>query len=65
MRVGRKVVGGGGADIGEVAAPAARNADLFARRLGVVDHQHGAAALAGLDRRHHAGSPGAQNDDVE
>ncbi len=49
----------GGVHIGEVAAAAARDADFLARRPGVVDHQHGAAALAGLDGGHHAGRAGA------
>jgi hypothetical protein len=30
----------GAMPVGEVAAPPARDADLFARRLGMVDHQH-------------------------
>ena len=57
-KLGRRV------DVGEVAAPAARNPDLFAGRPGVVDDQHGAAALACLDRRHHAGRAGAEDQDV-
>ena len=45
---------GAASAVGEVASPAARDADFLARGLGVLDHQDGAAALAGLGRAHHA-----------
>ncbi|MNR02531.1 hypothetical protein D3C85_1183860 [compost metagenome] len=54
-----------GPQIGEVAASAARDADLLARCAGVVDDAHAAAALARLDGAHHAGRAGADDQDVE
>ena len=38
-------------EIGEIAAPAARNTDFFARRLGMIDHQ---SVASGKTRAHHA-----------
>jgi hypothetical protein len=52
-------------DVGEVAAPAARDADLFARLWRVLD-QHSTATALPRDRgAHHAGRAGAYDDDVE
>src|SRR5436190_22925471 len=48
-------------DVGKIAAATARDADLLAGRLGVVDHQHRAAALARFDRRHHPGGAGSEH----
>jgi hypothetical protein len=53
-----------GIHVGEVAAAAARNADLFARIGGMIEDQHLAAALAGLDGGHHASCAGAEDDRV-
>ena len=53
-----------GVDVGEVAAPAAGDADLLAGVLGMVEHQHRAAALAGFDAGHEAGGAGAEDDHV-
>src|SRR3546814_7142152 len=51
--------------VGEVAASAPRDADLLRRLGGLFQQQHGAPAPAGLDRRHKAGGPSAENDDIE
>ena len=51
--------------IGEVAAPAAGDADLLGELGGVVDDQHAASALTGFGGAHHAGGAGADHDDVE
>ena len=52
-------------EVGEIAAAAARDADLLGELFGVVDDQHAAPALAGLGGAHHAGCAGAYHDDVE
>ncbi len=64
-RILAQEVGAARPQIGEVAAPAARDADLLARRAGVVDHAHATAALARLDGAHHAGRAGADDQDVD
>src|SRR3546814_6455594 len=51
--------------VGEVAASAPGDADLLRRLGGLFQQQHGAPAPAGLDRRHKAGGPSAENDDIE
>ena len=56
---------GAGVGVGEVAAPAAGDADLLPRRGGVIEHQHRAPPLARLDGAHHAGRAGADDDHVE
>jgi hypothetical protein len=61
---GDEVFRAGGA-VGEVAPPAARDADLFGRLLGVVDQQDLEAALAGDARTEHPGGTSAQNDRVK
>ena len=52
-------------EIGEVAAPAARDQDLLADRVGMIEHQHAPAALAGAQRAHQPGRATAGDDDVE
>jgi hypothetical protein len=47
MRVGRQVAVRRGAEISEVAAPAAGDQDLLARLIGMIDHQHPPPALPG------------------
>jgi hypothetical protein len=44
-----------GVDIGEVAAAAARNADLLGQLGRMVDQHHALAALGRHERAHHAG----------
>ena len=53
-----------GVYVGKVAPPPARDADLLARRLGVVDDQHLAAPPTGLDRGEHTGRAGPKDDDI-
>ena len=64
IRILREVVGRAGADVREVAAPAARDADLLAELVIVLDDEHAAAALPRLRRAHHAGGARADHDDV-
>ena len=61
----REEAGGMDAEVGEVAPPTAGNADLFAGRPGVVQHQHPPAPKGGLGGTHHAGCTGPDHDDVE
>ncbi len=65
IRILRQEVCRTGADVGEVAAAAAGDADLLAQQMVVLDQQHAAAALSGLRCAHHAGGAGADDDDVE
>ena len=51
-------------EIGEIASPAARDADFFARNGGMFEDENGAAALARLRRAHHARRARADNNDV-
>ena len=56
---------GAGVEVGEIAAPAAGDADLLAGRARMVDHQHRAPAPARLDGAHHPGRARADHHDVE
>ena len=47
MRIGGKEVGGRGADVGEIASPAARNQDLPARLRRMIEEQDATTALPG------------------
>ena len=51
--------------IGEVAAPAARDADFFGHLVGVVDQQHAQPALASLAGAEQAGGAGTDHDGVK
>src|ERR1700682_5161775 len=51
-------------NVGEVATPAAGDADFFSDDGVMLDEHYTAAALAGPGRAHHAGSAGADHDDV-
>lgn len=51
--------------VGEVAAPAAGDADLLGHFFGVIDQQHLEAALACLRRTKQAGSTGAYDDSIK
>jgi hypothetical protein len=51
--------------VGEVAASAARDKDLLAQPVGVLDHGDAAAALAGFDGAHQACRAAAENECVE
>ena len=65
MRIGREEIRRRGAGVGEVAAAAAGDQDLLADAVGVLDHQHAPAALAGGDRAHQAGGAAADDQRVE
>jgi hypothetical protein len=47
MRVGGEEAVGRGVEVGEIAAAAARDQDLLARPVGMVEEEHAAAALPG------------------
>ena len=65
VRVFRKEVLGSAVDVSEVAAPAARDADLLAELWRVLD-QHSTAPALSRDRgAHHSGRAGADDNDVE
>ena len=64
-RVLAEEVGGAGSGVGEVAAPPAGDADLLARRPGVVEDAHRAPAPPGLDGAHHPGRAGADDQDID
>ena len=51
--------------VGEVAAPAARDADLLGHLGRMIDQQHFQALLAGLGRAEQAGGTGADDDGVK
>src|SRR3546814_17248314 len=51
--------------VGEVAAPAAGDADLLRRPGGLLQQQHAPPAPASLDCSHEAGRPRAEDDDIE
>ena len=62
MRVGAQEIGVGGAEVGKVAAPAARNPDLFTRGLCMVDHQRAPTRLRGAE---HTGGTRAKDECVD
>jgi hypothetical protein len=51
--------------VGEIAAPAARDQDLRAGLVEMVEQQHFCAALPGGQRAHQPGGSGADHDRVE
>ena len=53
------------AGVGEVAPPPARDQDLLARLLGMVEDQHPRAPLSGRRRRHQARAARPEHDGVE
>src|SRR5690606_16332670 len=61
MRIGRNEPVGRGVDVGEVAAPAARDQDLLAGLVGVVEQQHAAPARTRLRSAHQPGRSGAEH----
>ena len=62
MRIGRQEIVRPRMQVGEIAAPAARDADFLARGLGVVNHQNTRPGMGGA---HHAGGPGTQDQRVD
>jgi hypothetical protein len=65
VRVGRQELRRRGVAVGEVAAAAARDADLLGQLLGMVDHQHPQAALPGDAGTEQPGRTGAEDHGVE
>ncbi len=65
MRVGGDKVLRGAIDVGEVAASAAGDENLFPDAGSVVEQAYPAATLAGLDGAHQSGGAGAQNDGIK
>ena len=52
-------------DVGEIAPAAARNENLFARTIGVLNHGDAASAFTRLRRAHKPGGTGAKNQDIK
>jgi len=50
--------------VGEIASPAARDANFFSRSSGMIEHENRAAALAGLRRAHDSRRARSDNNDV-
>ena len=48
-------------DVGEITSSAARNENLFAGTIGVLNHGDAASTFASLHRAHKSGGPGAKN----
>ena len=65
MRVLREEIRRARVNVREIAAPAARNANFFAQRFGVVDQEHTAATLPRARRAKHSSRAGADDDRVE
>ena len=61
---GQKPVGHA-VQIGEIAAPAARDQNLGADPVGMIEEEDLAAALAGRQRAHQSGCARAQDNDIE
>ena len=61
MRVLADEMAGAGVQIGEIAAPATRNADLFTRGPRVIDHQYPWPGPGGAEQ---TGGPGPQDQGV-
>ena len=55
VRVGGEEVFGARVEVGEVAAAAAGDEDLFADAIGMIENEDAAAALAGHDGSHQSG----------
>src|ERR1044072_4090726 len=64
MRVLGNEVVGAGVQVGEVAAPAARDRDLLTNALGVFEHDHFATTFAGGNRAKESGGATANHDDI-
>ena len=64
VRVLREKILGAGVDVGEIAAAATRDQDLFANAVGMVEQDHAPAALPSLQRAHQTGGASAEYDDV-
>lgn len=65
MRIGRKEILGLTVDVRKIAAPAARNENLFAQPVSAFENGDAASALACLDGAHQARCATAENQCVE
>ncbi len=65
VRIGGDEIFRTAVQVGEVAAPAAGDQDLFADALGPLQHGHAAPAPAGFNGAHQAGCSAAENDHVK
>jgi hypothetical protein len=65
MRVAGEIGPGFGIEIGEIAAPATGDADLFRRASGMIDHQNRAAFRGSEPCAKQPGSTRAQNDRID
>jgi hypothetical protein len=65
MRVLRQKLFGAGMNIGEIASPAAGDADFLASGLGVIDEQNSSPAPSGFGGAEHASSACADDQGVE
>src|SRR3546814_1773109 len=65
LRVLGQEVGGTGAQIGEIAASTARDADFFSQLSGMVDQHNAQAALSRHSGGHHARRAGAHYRDIK
>src|SRR5258707_15816182 len=63
-RIIRQKIRGAGVQIGEIASPAAGNADLLGRMPRLLEQQHRASPLAGDGGAHQPGSARPEDDDV-
>src|SRR5437870_892239 len=64
MRIVRKKIFRGGAEVGEIAAAAAGDADLFTDGFIVLEDNDRTSALTSLDRAHQTRGAGADHDDI-
>src|SRR3954468_11055509 len=65
MRIGGKKILGAAMKVGEVATAAARNQDLLANAIGMIEYNNSAPALASLNRAHQASRTSAHHDGIE
>ena len=61
VRIGGKEIFGCGVNVGEIAAAAAGDENLFADAVGMFDHSDAAAAFAGFDGTEKACGAGAED----
>src|SRR6516162_3127918 len=65
MRIGGEKILRVAREVGEVAAPTARDQDLLSDLLSPLQHHDAPAAFSGLDRAHQPGRSRAQHDRVK
>jgi hypothetical protein len=64
VRIGGEELFGGAAEVGEIAAAAAGDQDLFADAIGVIEDKDAAATLACGDGGHETRCASAEDEDV-